>query len=216
MDPTHSITQMIVQLRSERKPDADEAARRLWNHFSVRLLDMARKHLPAKVKGREDEHDVLQHVYMSFVRRHRDGHFDLGDRTDLWNLLVTMTVNKAINTGKRYTTLKRNVRREQGAGAAGDDSAPAAEGVAAPDPTPDEAAILNESLGRLLGVLPDELREIAERRLAGHSNEEIAAERGVSVRTIERKLERTRALWVDAARANGDGEFVEQREGEGG
>ena len=50
---------------------------------------------------------------------------------------------------------------------------------------------------RLMGVRPDDqLRQIARRRLKGYTNAEIAKELGVIERTVERRLQLIRSLWV--------------------
>ena len=55
---------------------------------------------------------------------------------------------------------------------------------------------MNEQHARLLEVLPDDtLREIATRRLCGESNDEIAAELGLSERSVERKQALIRERW---------------------
>ena len=69
----------------------------------------------------------------------------------------------------------------------------------AAEPTPAEAAVLNEALEQRLQALPDpELRQIALGKLEGWTNREIADRRGCTERTVERKLERIRARWTAA------------------
>jgi DNA-directed RNA polymerase specialized sigma24 family protein len=66
----------------------------------------------------------------------------------------------------------------------------------ADEPTPAEAALLNEALERRLQRLAEpELRQIALRKLEGYTNQELAALFDCTQRTIERKLERIRARW---------------------
>ena len=53
-----------------------------------------------------------------------------------------------------------------------------------------------EDCQRLFEALADEsLRQIAQLKLEGYTNEEIAAKLDCATRTIERKLERIRAIW---------------------
>ncbi len=68
----------------------------------------------------------------------------------------------------------------------------------ASEPTPDDAAALNEALENRLRALGDPvLRQIALRKLEGYTNKEIARELDdCTERTIERKLERIRARWA--------------------
>jgi hypothetical protein len=58
----------------------------------------------------------------------------------------------------------------------------------------------------LLRILGPELRGIAEARFNGNSIEEIARARGVSTKTIERRLESIRQIWREVRSADsGDG-----------
>jgi len=64
------------------------------------------------------------------------------------------------------------------------------------EPTPAFAAQLAEEYQRLLDVLSDaELREVAVKKVEGFTNEEIAAQLGRSLATIERKLQLIRHIW---------------------
>ncbi len=65
------------------------------------------------------------------------------------------------------------------------------------EPTPETTALLEEQFQILLASLDDEtLEQIAVWRMDGMSNAEIAARKGYAVRTVERKLERIRAIWA--------------------
>ena len=64
------------------------------------------------------------------------------------------------------------------------------------DPSPEMAAQFADLLGHLIGRLDEEvLRRLAELKLLGHTEEEMAAELGVSPRTVRRKLDLIRRLW---------------------
>lgn len=66
------------------------------------------------------------------------------------------------------------------------------------EPSPDSAVIIAEQVQELLDALPDLiLRQIAEWRMDGLSNAEIAGKMGCAVRTVERKLERIRMIWAN-------------------
>ncbi len=69
----------------------------------------------------------------------------------------------------------------------------------ADEPTPAEAALLNEALERRFQALREpELRVIAQKKLEGFTNQEIAQELQCTLRTVERKLERIRTYWGKA------------------
>ena len=64
------------------------------------------------------------------------------------------------------------------------------------EPEPSLVIQAAEEYRRLLAQLEDEqLRQIAQWKVEGFTNEEIAAKLGRAVSTVERKLARIRRLW---------------------
>jgi DNA-directed RNA polymerase specialized sigma24 family protein len=64
-------------------------------------------------------------------------------------------------------------------------------------PTPELSAIIGEECQRLLSLLDDPiLAEIAVLRLEGYTTHEIAAKIDKVPRTVERKSERIREIWM--------------------
>ena len=115
-------------------------------------------------------------------------------------LLVQITLRKSRNAANRHLQGRRDVHREGTAIAPSGDSSEARSAfidqIEDRGPTPAEAALLNEALERRFEALREpELRQIAQRKLEGCSNQEIAQELKCTVRTVERKLERIRAYW---------------------
>jgi hypothetical protein len=201
MSPTqsHSVTDLLLQLRSGDSQACQDAAARIWARYMGDLLALARRQLAPRVRRREDEHDVLQSMYKSFCARQQRGGYDLADRKDLWRLLVAMTENKARTVAGRHGRRKRDFRREAEPGPATSDESGASllDQAAGVGPTPAEAAVLVEELERRLKVLDEPLRRLALWKLEGYRNEEIAAEQMMDcgVRTVERKLSLIRQLW---------------------
>jgi RNA polymerase sigma-70 factor (ECF subfamily) len=203
MRTTGSVTRLIDQLRSDDSAVRNEAARQVWLRYFPRLLDLARQHLNQRIRRREDEEDVLQSMYKSFCLRLQNDQFELEGRGDLWNLLVTMTLHKTRTVATRHRREGRDVRREQ-PGSPGDSAASLApnwafEQMEAAAPTPAEAAVLTEEFQRRLQCLPEQLRNVAQWRLEGYSNQEIAgpAMLNCSERTVERKLNMIRKKWEE-------------------
>jgi DNA-directed RNA polymerase specialized sigma24 family protein len=197
-----SVTRLIIDLRSDDSAVRELAARLVWRRYFQELLALARSHLSARIRGREDEQDVLQSMYNSFCLRQRRGDFDLSNRDELWKLLVRITLRKARNTANRHLQGKRDVRREAGGVApvsGPDEPGTLLDQIDSDGPTPAEAALLNEALERRFRALREpELRLIAQKKLEGYADREIADELRCTVRTVERKLERIRAYWGKA------------------
>jgi RNA polymerase sigma factor (sigma-70 family) len=198
MSADGSVTRLIQDLRGTDPAVYERAARLIWERYFRGLLSLAQAHLDPRVRRREDEEDVVQAMYASFCRRQRRGDFDLASRDELWSLLVTITLRKARNAARGQRRQARDVGRE--VDAAADEAGPpgwALEQMEAADPTPAEAAVMNEALEERLEALADPvLRRVALLKLEGYTNPEIAAELRITARTVERKLDRIRARWA--------------------
>lgn len=182
---------------------------RLWDRYFERLVRLAGARLPSHCRRAFDEEDVALSAFRSFCDRAGRGQFpQLSDRDDLWRLLATITVRKALETMRHQTRQKRGGGRVLGesallvggGGGGGDDGdGGSGEGVAevlSREPTPEEVARFADDYARFLDRLKDPaLREIAVRRLDGHSTQEIARALEVSTKTIDRKLQLIRAIW---------------------
>jgi DNA-directed RNA polymerase specialized sigma24 family protein len=175
---------------------------RLWDRYFERLVRLAAARLPANSRRSFDEEDVALSAFQSFCDRAGRGQFpQLSDRDDLWRLLATITVRKAIDTIRQQSRQKRGggqVLGESallvGAGTEGDGLAE----VLSREPTPDVVAGFAEDYHRFLARLQEPtLRTIALRRLEGQTTREIARALDVSTKTVERKLQLIRAIWSE-------------------
>ncbi len=167
------------------------AARKLWERYYAQLVELAAKKFRNAPRRVADEEDAVLGAFASFCRDAQRGRFpDLADRHDLWRLLVRMTAQKALDQ------LRRDQADKRGAGQDGAATDEALEQVVGHEPTPAFAAQVADEMRELLGRLEEaDLRAVALWKLEGHSNEEIAAKLECVPRTVERKLQRIRALW---------------------
>ena len=197
-DGENSVTQWVSDLKAG---DRGEAARLLWERYFERLARLAQARLRAGARGPADGEDVALSVFDSFFRGAAAGRFpELGNRDDLWRLLVTITARKAHNQRRDEGRQKRGGGRVVGEGAlagadpVGDDFLAQ---VVGNEPTPEFAAMVADEYRRLFGSLADEsLRVVALLKLEGHSNEEIAGSLDCGLRTVERKLDVIRKRWM--------------------
>ena len=199
---THLDDASVTRLIAELKNDDPEAARRLWNRYFQRVVALARQRLGRASRRAADEEDVAINVFQSLCAGAADGRFEqLNDRDDLWRLLLTITRHKAADQ------VRREVRKKRGGGhVRGEsvflkpDGSLGGKGIhdmLASEPTVEFLASVEEEHQRLLALLPhDSLRAVARRRLEGYTNEEVAAQMDVSVRTVERKLRLVRQYWA--------------------
>ena len=197
IDGGGSVTRWIDEIRAG---DLDDASRGLWGRYFEQLARLARHRLRSARRGLADEEDVALSVLDSVFEGISAGVYPrLGDRDDLWRLLVTIAARKAANLLRREHQLKRGGGRVLGE-AAFDGTTPDARRalaeVVGSEPTPEFAAMVAEECRiRLEGLKDDSLRQVAVMRMEGHANEEIAARLDISLRSVERKLEAIRKRW---------------------
>ena len=191
----------VTQWLSEMAQGDSQAAERLWKRYFGRLVRLARRHLARVPRRAADEEDVALSAFNSFCGGVARGRFpQLNDRHDLWKLLMTLTARKAIGEVRRQRAVKRGGGRVRGGSVwrrSAQDGPEGIEQVPSREPSPDLAAEVAETCAALLTQLGDpSLQQIATVKLQGFSNEEIAAQLGCAVRSVERKLARIREKWT--------------------
>jgi RNA polymerase sigma-70 factor, ECF subfamily len=162
------------------------AAEEVFRRFARRLIGLARQRLDARVRQKVDPEDVLQSALKSFFVRHAAGEYDLEGWDSLWSLLTVITLRKCGYRARHFRTAGRDVAREV---APPEDSATDWQAVAR-EPTPEEAAVLAETVEQLLRGLDEDGRRVAELSLQGYTVPEISARLGRAERTVYRLLER--------------------------
>jgi DNA-directed RNA polymerase specialized sigma24 family protein len=185
--------------------DADVAVQKLWERYFQRLVALARGMMTDLPRRVADEEDVALSAFDSFCQGAARGRFpQLNDRDDLWRLLVTITVRKALQLNLHLSCLKRGdkiVWDQAALEQASHDSANVGlDQFLGDEPTPEFAAQAAEEYQRLLTSLPSaEVRAIAQAKMEGFTNKEIAAKLGCALRSVERRLRLIRALWLPLA-----------------
>jgi RNA polymerase sigma-70 factor (ECF subfamily) len=177
---------LMARLRARE----DEAATRVFHRFAGRLLALARTRLGDALSAKLDPDDVLQSVFRSFFNRYHAGQFDLANWESLWGLLTVLTLRKCDRQVVHFTAARRDVRRE--VPLEPDDEFHVRWASLSSEPTPEEAALLTDTLARLMHGLEAADREILTRHLQGYTHYEISGQVGRSARTVRRVIERVR------------------------
>jgi DNA-directed RNA polymerase specialized sigma24 family protein len=185
--PAHereAISRWIARLKSGDL----EAAQPLWECYFDRLARMARAHL--RPGGDLDAEDIALSAFRSFCQGAERGRFPkLGNRHDLWKLLIFITAQKLGDYCERRNALRRG-------GDAVHEGGSSLEQVIGNEPSPEFAAMMAEQVRRLLAVLDDAtLCDIAVWKMEGFTNEEIAARLGCALKTVSNKLRLIRLKW---------------------
>jgi RNA polymerase sigma-70 factor (ECF subfamily) len=149
-----------------------QAGHQFWKRYGPTLQRLAHKHLAAWLQRRVDPEDVVQSACRSFLRHLQAGEYQLTDEQGLLALLSAITLNKVLMKSRFHRAKRRDVLREEHARAANGTGMSLE--VAAPDPSPDEAAAFAEQFQEFLSGLDSEERRIIDLRLQGQSNSAIA------------------------------------------
>jgi DNA-directed RNA polymerase specialized sigma24 family protein len=191
MSAGNSVTRWISGL----KQGDQTAAHELWEVYFRRLVGLARARLRNAPRRIADEEDVALSAFDSFFRGARTGRFRrLEDRNDLWQILVLITMRKAIDLCNYEGRQSRGMGRVQSLTELTQEGL---EMIGDAEPTAEIAAQLAEEHQRLMGQLGDPtLHSVATWKLEGYTNDEIAIRLGCVTTTVERKLVRIRSKWA--------------------
>jgi RNA polymerase sigma factor (sigma-70 family) len=170
---------------------SDTDPRAAFEHFSRRLIGLARGHLQGRLQHKVDPEDVVQSAYKSFLVRYGDGALAAEGWEGLWGLLTLITIRKCADRARYYQADCRDLHREAGTARSSDSSA-VWHDVAGREPTPDEATVLAETVTGLLHQLSGDERTIVELSLQGYSTQEISEQTGRAERSVRRLRERVR------------------------
>jgi RNA polymerase sigma-70 factor (ECF subfamily) len=188
MGANQSFNDLMARLRD----GDDEAAARVFKQFSNRLVALARRRLDPRILQKVDAEDVLQSVFRSFFRGQATGQIDAADSWDgLWDVLVMLTLRKCGRRVVYFHAARRDIDREAAPPAPRDQSSDDWQ-ASAPEPTPEEAAMLTETVERLMRQLDGRQRDILALSLQGLTTPEISDQLGCTERTVFRVMERVR------------------------
>jgi RNA polymerase sigma-70 factor (ECF subfamily) len=174
----NSFAEFLAKLNGAK----DSAVQELFTRFTHRLVALACRRLDAGLRRKVDPEDVVQSAYKSFFVRYGTENLDLENWNGLWGLLALITVRKCAERAAYHRADCRDAAREA--------SPPTQDGAAAwldpigREPTPLEAAVLNETVEQLLAGLDEDERPILELSLQGYTTREISERLGRAERTV--------------------------------
>ena len=193
------VTKHFLPRDSARSEKVDEtAARDICGRYLPRLVRVARRALGNAPRRAEDEEDAAQNALHSFFRGVRDGRFaTLHHDDNLWPLLYRITQRKAINLRNRQLSQKRGRGTVRGDSVFEDpreNHTPSGlDQLETLRPSHESVIDTRDQYQQLLRRLDSKtLRDVAEMKLRGYTNAEIAETLGVVERTVERKLREIR------------------------
>jgi RNA polymerase sigma-70 factor (ECF subfamily) len=187
MSPNNSFAELMARLRAGE----DAAAREVFRRFTRQLIALANRQFGAVLKHKVDPEDVVQSAYKSFFVRFGEGKIEVGNWDSLWGLLTLITLRKCADRAAYYGAQRRDAAREVSAQPGSGEAAPWREAIDR-EPTPVEAAILTETVARLLGDLDEDERPIIDMSLQGYTAQEISKHLGRAERSVRRLRERVK------------------------
>ena len=175
----------------------------LFDEYRARLTGLAKKRLGGMRLRDFDEEDVMLSVMRSFFRTVADEKAkSLETMEDIEKFLFHLVHCKVSHRVREAMTIKRGggkVSGESFFGVGPGGEALGLDKLIGEESTSELACELAEELEKRLRQLPDELyRAVAICRMEGFTNKETAKKLGVSLRNVERRLERMREIWADA------------------
>lgn len=179
------------ELIDKFKAGSESAATELFDRYCERLMGLARKRIGQRMASRIDPEDVIQSAFRTFFSHVRNDDFKFESESDLFKLLVRLTVNKTLRQIAHHRAAKRDPGKEAGQGSGEDDIMGQ---LTAGEPPPEVEVALLDEFERFLSRLPEFDRKVLEMRLHGNTTGEIAVALGSYERKIRRVLERAAAL----------------------
>jgi RNA polymerase sigma-70 factor (ECF subfamily) len=183
--------------RSDPTPSVPNAGA-VFERFSRRLIGLARGHLNARLQTKVEPEDVVQSAYKSFFLRYGEGALAAEGWDGLWGLLTTITLRKCADRARFHRAERRDLARESPlatnytSGNSDGAGGPPWHEAAGREPTPDQAAVLAETVESLLRPLAADERTIVELSLQGCSTQEISEQTGRAERSVRRIRETVR------------------------
>lgn len=176
----------------------DDAAHRIWDRYSEEIRKVARRRM-RRLKRQDivDEDDIVISAYAALCLAARKGQLaKVLNREDLWGLMVVATLQKIGQRTQYLKADKRSMDLVADNAEVLDEFGSRLERIVCDAHGPESEAIHAERTERLLAKLDDpELRAVAILKIAGHTNDEIAVEMGLTRRTIQRMLNLIRLCW---------------------
>jgi len=200
-----SVGHVTLAYRRLEKGDR-EAFTLIVEYFSPELVRRAGYVLPRHMRRAFGPSDAVQNALFSFWEAVVEGKFtNVRHREDIFRILAAIVFHKAMKL------LKAELAKKRGDGKVKGESGMASGAVSGvvlgrePQPSPVEQAIFNESLGRLIEILPEkgDLRPVGEAWLRGIEGKDELTARDikdalnlkVSDRTVQRKIKTILEIW---------------------
>jgi RNA polymerase sigma factor (sigma-70 family) len=176
------------------KEGSEDAARQFLAKYGQYIRHVVRRHMMQKLRAKFDSEDFLQDVCASFFS-HPPSPERFSDPAALLGFLGKITRNKVTDAARQRLAQRCDINRENSL----DGSAEfAVENLRAADPTPSEAVAEGESWEALVRGGHSNQKKLLYMLRNGYTQEEVARVLGLSVRQVQRLLQKLRDKIVDS------------------
>ncbi|MDR1384575.1 MAG: LuxR C-terminal-related transcriptional regulator, partial [Planctomycetaceae bacterium] len=173
----------------------NDAVEVLWQEYFTKIVRLAKRRMEGLRLCAADEEDIAVSAMNSFCRMAKNREKPISDFTELWKLLATIVRRKVGKERQRQYAGKRQEYALAGESVLGGTESssdgnlsPGIQQVAGTEPSPHLAVELAEMLEKIMSF--PHADPIAQYRLDGMSNTEIAEQLGCSTRTVQRSIEK--------------------------
>ena len=163
------------------------AARQIVDRYVDRLMTLARRRLSQRLASRVDPEDIVQSAFRSFFARAKEGRFVFAEQDDLCKLLVRITLHKTLRQVAFHKAAKRDPSAET---EQGENHQASLLALLDGEPTPEAEVAFLDQLEHFFSQLRPQERQILEMRMQGYTNDEIAAEARLSLRSQDSPCDR--------------------------
>jgi RNA polymerase sigma factor (sigma-70 family) len=182
-DDGHDFPELMERVRTS----SAGAAKELVDRYGAHILRVIRWRMHRKLRSKFDSQDFVQSVWASFFALPLK-QYQFGQPEELAHFLTGLAQNKMVDAVRqRVWGVRYAVHREEVSLNASHAPAEISE-LPAPAPTPEEIAIAKEEWQKVLADQPTHHQAILTAVANGKSLRELAAEIGVTERTIRRVL----------------------------
>lgn len=191
MAPTRSEVDRILALLEQGD---SSAADELFSRFAAQLCRLVHAKLGWRYRRKFDAEDVAQSIFKSFLGLQARKELSFENWDALWGLLSLIAIRKCGHRVEYLRAACRDVAREHSV-ILGDVDAERSRAdleALSREPTPSAAAMLSESLERLMEPLDERERLIVTLALQGFEPVDISDRVSRSTRTVQRVLEKVR------------------------
>ena len=188
-------TQSFIAIMAGLKAKDEEANRKLYERYIKSVIRLASTRLDPRLRARVDPECVAHSAIMELFEGVLSDRVQFQGWAALFGFLATVTKRKALNQNRYHNQAKRNGAK---VGAVSDRPPEVSfeeHLLAHPEAGPAEMAEIHDLMEVALGQLDEQTRKTVESFLRNASKMETSKEMGVSIRTVERRIEDFRDVY---------------------